>query len=48
MQLRIMAHVELIIAALVISYVFVLYRKNLEVFMSVEMPARTVSQQPQP
>ncbi len=48
MQLRIMAHVELIIAALVISYVFVLYMKNLKVFMSVEMPARTVSQRPQP
>lgn len=34
-QLRMLAHVELVIAALVIGYVFVLYMMNLRAFMSV-------------
>lgn len=37
-QIRMIAHAELIVATLVIGYVFVLYMVNLKTFMSVQVP----------
>lgn len=47
-QLKFLAHIELAVAALVISYVFILYMKNLRMFMSTSAPAAAQVREPTP